>query len=518
MRNILHKSLFSIVLMAAGANAYAYDFAADGIYYNITSADNKTVAVTASPSDALYSGTITIPATVTNSGVTYTVASLEKNSFSKCKGVTSVIIADSDVELTTESTSSGEGAFYDCSLDSIYVGRNVTYSVYSPVRYSETLRVAEIGDKVTALSASFFFVCQKLEKVKLGKNITSIGQSAFTSSGIKSIEIPDNITTIGESAFSYSASLETVKLPANLTSMSTKMFQGCKSLKEVNIPSVVKFINDMVFYGCTSLENINIPESVVSIGVGVFQDCSSLKSISLHDNISSIETSGLFNGCKSLESVKLPSNLKKLGSDMFRRCSKLATVEIPESVAEIGQGAFRDCSSLSSIKIPESVTSLSYHTFKGCSSLKSITLPANIQKLTGQSIFEEAGITEIHAQSTTPPTITYTNVFDSEHYTGATLYVPEASLEAYKAANGWKNFTNIKAENSGVESNVADEAVKVVAQNGEISIVGADENAVAEVYNVNGQLVYNGSANVAVAASKGFYIVKVAGKAVKVAL
>ena len=57
-----------------------------------------------------------------------------------------------------------------------------------------------------------------------------------------------------------------------------------------------------------------------------------------------------------------------------------------------------------------------------------------------------SGLTAIHCLSSTPPTIStssYRGAFNNDSYSKATLYVPYGSLEAYKAADGWKEFQNI---------------------------------------------------------------------------
>ena len=90
------------VLLLSAATASAHDFEVNGIYYNINS-DGTSVSVT----DGGYSGEVTIPASVTYSGKTYSVTSIGAWAFWVCSGLTSV-------EIPNSVTSIGEYAFYYC--------------------------------------------------------------------------------------------------------------------------------------------------------------------------------------------------------------------------------------------------------------------------------------------------------------------------------------------------------------------------------------------------------------------
>ena len=96
----MKKCLLFLCLLLTSVYSKAHDFEVDGIYYNITSSTDKTVAVTyrgdsySSYSDE-YSGSVTIPATVTYSGTTYSVTEIGGYAFGGCTGLTSVNIPNS---------------------------------------------------------------------------------------------------------------------------------------------------------------------------------------------------------------------------------------------------------------------------------------------------------------------------------------------------------------------------------------------------------------------------------------
>ena len=83
-------------------------------------------------------------------------------------------------------------------------------------------------------------------------------------------------------------------------------------------------------------------------------------------------------------------------------------------VSSIGNSAFQDCKSLTSITIPDSVKKIGERAFDGCTSLK-----------------------EIYCKPTTPPT--GDSYMFKNNASGRKIYVPRASVEAYKAADGWKD-------------------------------------------------------------------------------
>ncbi len=175
-------------------------------------------------------------------------------------------------------------------------------------------------------------------------------------------------------------------------------------IKKIVIENGVKNIGYYAFYGCSGLKSIIIPNSVTNIGWGAFSDCTSLTSITIPNSVTSIDR------------------------ETFCGCSSLTSINIPETVTSIEELAFSGCSGLTSITIPASVSGFHDCVFAGCTGLKSIT-----------------------CASTTPPdAIDYWSLqpalycFKSVNKS-IPVYVPANSIDEYKNANIWKDFTNIQA-------------------------------------------------------------------------
>ena len=117
----MKKSLFLLFTALLPLVASAYDLEIDGIYYNITS--NTDVEVTSGGS---YSGSITIPSTVTNNGVAYSVTSIGNKAFYGCSSLTAITIPASVKSI-------GWYTFADCSrLTSITIPANSQLTTIVP--------------------------------------------------------------------------------------------------------------------------------------------------------------------------------------------------------------------------------------------------------------------------------------------------------------------------------------------------------------------------------------------------
>lgn len=228
--------------------------------------------------------------------------------------------------------------------------------------------------------------------------VTLVGDRAFEKcSSLTGIVIPEGVTSIGEDAFFDCTALASVALPDGLVEIKRGAFRYSEALQSVIIPNGVTTIGDYAFCFCSSLVSATLPEGVKIIGGNAFRACTSLKNITLPLSVTSIGDSA-FMGCTSLTDMTV---------------TRVQLVEI--DVLHIGEEAFSGCSSLISVTIPARVTEVGWAAFMGCTSLKTVYCKVVTPPANGDEMFEN-------------------------NAEGRKIYVPAASVEAYKAANGWQKY------------------------------------------------------------------------------
>ena len=519
-----------------------------------------------------YSGSITIPATVTYNGVAYSVTSIGGSAFRDCRSLTTITLPEGV-------TSIGDYAFYSCSiLNAITIPESVTSIGWDAFQLCNSLTAITIPEGMTSIGNFAFRYCG-LTAITIPENsqLMSIGESAFNGcSSLTAITIPEGVTSIGNHAFfgcssltaitchavtpptigrlytfngvdksipvyvsagsveaynvaegwseftniqplssdiasgtcgdnltwkltegyelviegtgdmydyspettpwyEYRESIQTITLPEGVTSIGSRAFDGCSSLIaiivtegntvydsrggcnaiiETNsntliagcsttiIPEGVTNIGRAAFAHCSNLTAITLPEGVTSIGYGAFEGCNYLTDITLPKGLTSIEEYAFFN-CLSLTAINIPKGVTRIRESAFDGCRSLTAITIPEGVTSIGGCAFQYCSSLTAITLPEGVTSIGGGAFANCSNLTAITIPEGVTSIDEYAFFNCRSLTAITCHAVTPPRIEGSTTFSGVDKT-IPVYVPAGSVEAYKAAEGWSEFTNIQ--------------------------------------------------------------------------
>ena len=419
MMKRLLKTTLMLLAMLLPANALAYDFEVDGIFYNIIN-DNEVEVTHRGTSSNTYSGAVTIPPSVTYNGTTYSVTTIGENAFYECTGLTSVNIPNSVTTIRFF-------AFWNCTgLTSIYIPNSVTdFSEYSFYLCAGLTSIIVDSDNpkydsrdncnaiIETESNTLVFGCKN---TIIPNSVTSIGDDAFEQCrGLTSITIPNSVTSIGFGAFCCSG-LTSVTIPKSVTSIGRHAFASCSDLTRASIPSRVTSIGDAAFYNCNGLNDVYSfieDPSQITMGTNVFarndgeyptrtlyvntwryMDDSRWSQYFDNFQIPRFEVDGIYYKMTDVDEVCITSGgnytgeviipetvtydgitypVTAIGEMAFYCCHELSSVTIPNSITTIGREAF-EASGLTSIVIPSSVTFIDEYAFIECDALQSMVV------------------------------------------------------------------------------------------------------------------------------------------------
>lgn len=369
------KRIFLLfAIFAAFICVKAEDITSGGILYTIYhSISNNTMKtsleVTAWSDKSKYSGTLTIPSTVTYNNKTYNVERIGQLAFNNCTSLT-------QVNLPSTIKSIGQYAFTGSGVTSIDIPasvNNIDSRAFEAAKKLQSVRFSA-NSQLTVLHDHVFMDCEALTSVDFGSNskVTKIEASAFHHAGLTSVTLPASLEEIGDDAFSGCDNLTFVSLPSELMNIGNSAFYGCSELRVPTIPENVNYIGEKAFYACSKCAP-EFKAVFVEVGKDAFKNCA-YKTFETPAGLEAAE--GAF-ACPNLTEVVLWSqrlasngyigsggndntlakvfgnNVQKLtitnsanpGSNWARGCTSLKTLVLINA-STIGEAAFKDCVNL----------------------------------------------------------------------------------------------------------------------------------------------------------------------------
>ena len=342
------------------------------------------------------------------------VTKLNDNTFSNCSSLKNVSIGSG---CTSISTTAFDGTF---SIDRITVSEdNKNYTVVDGVLYNKDMttlvlypknRSGEfaVPDTVTTIANSAFDSSPNLTKVTIGKNVKTIGASAFGEcKSLKTVIFEDSDTvqkTICDYAFYKCPVLTTVDFGNAVKSIGNYAFYSCQSLNKLDFSkNSVKTIGDYAFTVCKSLESIEFPDSLESIGYGAFSAntngyrgsyvASSLKSVKFGRGLKSIADYAFYEN-RQLNTVKFTGDaLTSIGYWSFCNIA-ITELDLSGTDASINMYAFPHCTSLETVKL-SGVKTIGSNAFDYCTSLENVNIGNDVERIASNSFYYNTNLKQL---------------------------------------------------------------------------------------------------------------------------
>ena len=319
--------------------------------------------------------------------------------------------------------------------------------------------------------------------------VTSIGDYALENcSSLTCVAIPASVTNIGNGAFRYCSALKKV-IVWGLTPPSVKSssFTGTHSDLAVYVPAenledykaaeVWKDFNLQALHSHFTVDNMHytVTDFIINtVEIDAY--------MGEPEGVITIPTIVSYEGTKYI--------VTSIGDDTFNSYSKITEVILPEGLTRIGIYAFNYCIALTEINIPNNVTIIDRNAFSNCTQLNKLRIGNNLETIGANAFDGCSALEEINIQATTPPTVA------SDAFTSVSrdipVYVPQESLEDYKAADVWKEFTAIQVlDNQFVVDNFTYEIINLIGK--EVKLVGFSSYTHTGLLNIPSAVTYKGT-------------------------
>lgn len=383
---------------------------------------------------------ITIPPVVTK---------MDTEMFSNCGQLATVTFEDNTdvLEMGYGASRADYGLFRDCPVETLYLGRWLSYNTDQPSR------------------SPFYSIA-----------------------ALKNLTFGDAVGVVDKYMFSYCTGLENLYLPDNIESVGLWGFRGCSSLKDVRFSEKLSQVSDYGFSECTSLDNVVFPTSMTSIADNSFSNCTSLRKLDLGTSLMIIGPAA-FKNDTALEGIEIPESLYGLGVEAFANCSALPNVTV-RAISSVGKQAFQDCSGLQWVSLSDKTTSLGEDSFAGCTGIKYVKSLAEFPP-EGLVNFPEdvvaAGTLFVPEYSTdyyeySPTWETWGSIrplTDNVLVSSVALSETEHSLKATESLQLTATVETEEATDKNVMWRTSDEAIATVDANGLVTAVAVGDAIVS---------------------------------------
>lgn len=344
------------------------------------------------------------------------------------------------------------------------------------------LSKVDVSDKLTYIGSYAFMGCTALEEITIGANVTNVGVRAFYNCPLTNLDIDlSNVSFLSDRVF-MNTGIRSVKFGKPINTESNLSggtyngaFRGCTNLKSVQGAENFLTICNYLFYGCTSLEidELNLP-NLTSLGQNAFYgvkikklnlgkvttlptattntqnygDKSVLEEVVIPEGVTEIPQYS-FNGYAVLSKINFDwsKELSIIGNYAFASCPVVVDELTIHSVESIGTRAFYGWS-IGKLVVTNRLTTLSSAwsaaSFYSMTSLTLVDLPNTLTSI-GERCFQRcSNLATFISRATTPPTLNNA-AFESTPIASGTgfIYVPDASVEAYKTATNWSTYASI---------------------------------------------------------------------------
>ena len=217
--------------------------------------------------------------------------------------------------------------------------------------------------------------------------------------------------------------------------------------------------------------------------------CEYFTSLTLSESLTEIE-SNTFMQCYGFRGdLVIPPSVEYVASQAFDRCGFDGRLVLSPKMSYI-DGGFDECYGFSAIVIPEGVRGMVYGAFQSLNKPKELTLPSTLTDIDAYVFSRMDQLEQMSVKCPFPPYIHETTFLNTNR--DIPVYVQKGTIEAYRNALHWSEFTNF-IEVDGLDELESPVAVEVYPNpDGNMLCFQTDlRDLHLDVYDMTGRLMHS---------------------------
>lgn len=310
----------------------------------------------------------------------------------------------------------------------------------------DKVKVLEVGEKVEIIPRLFRPGYTSLSEVIFRPRTTEVGlrieEYALERRDVKTVvrNFPSDVTYIGKYALQNMDFADPVRLP-RVEYIGEYAFSYATGLTEITLPYELREIGDGAFWGCEALITVRVDSKAIESAGKSFSN-SGLKEAIIGSGVERLP-SDLFRGCRNLEKFTFDSRDESAYKELViePECFAYKSWDYTENITEF--------------KFPIGTVSVGVDVFNGAP--ERMEFPTTFRQFEGMRydntmLIRKASKIDVTCRAVVPPAgFEHLQCSGGTDFPNITVYVPEESVDAYKAdTNGWGRC-NIVAMGSGIE-------------------------------------------------------------------
>lgn len=303
------------------------------------------------------------------------------------------------------------------------------------------------GDRCTKVNINSVIIKPKKREFNFHRNYLYVDKDSDYIEGLANmliieVQLPVTPNRIGNFTFSGNTKMKHINLE-HITYVGRKAFEGCTSIVKFDFKNATYIDREWSYNSSNSYvydtEEILLPKvkSILTMFPNGIQ--TPFPNLKLIDISGAVSIPGQFisgNRNKTDLKIKLGTSVETIGKMAFQQNDRTVIgdnedkINLP-NLTSLGQAAFFH-TGIKKVTNLGSITSIGTDTFRECYSLIFVRIPSTVTTIGSNAFLEYHNGMVMVVEAVIPPATSNSPVAD-------TIYVPDESVDAYKAATGWSS-------------------------------------------------------------------------------